>query len=37
MNINEIIKTKRDQKELTTEQIDFFVREYSLIIKRQVY
>ena len=30
MNINEIIKTKRDQKELTTEQIDFFVREYSL-------
>ena len=29
MNINEIIKTKRDQKELTTEQIDFFVREYS--------
>ena len=29
MNINEIIKTKRDQKELSTEQIDFFVREYS--------
>ncbi|MBQ6860030.1 MAG: thymidine phosphorylase [Clostridia bacterium] len=29
MNINEIIKTKRDQKELTTEQIDFFVKEYS--------
>ena len=29
MNINEIIKLKRDQKELSTEQIDFFVREYS--------
>ncbi len=29
MNINEIIKQKRDQKELSTEQIEFFVREYS--------
>ncbi len=29
MNINEIIKIKRDQKELSTEQINFFVREYS--------
>lgn len=29
MNINEIIKTKRDQKELSTEQIKFFVNEYS--------
>lgn len=29
MNINEIIKNKRDMKELTTEQIEFFVREYS--------
>ena len=29
LNINEIIKLKRDQKELSTEQIDFFVREYS--------
>lgn len=29
MNINEIIKLKRDQKELSTEQIEFFVREYS--------
>lgn len=30
MNINEIIKAKRDQKELTTEEIEFFVKEYSL-------
>ncbi|MBQ9313448.1 MAG: pyrimidine-nucleoside phosphorylase [Clostridia bacterium] len=30
MNINEIIKAKRDQKELTTEQINFFIHEYSL-------
>lgn len=29
MNINEIIKLKRDQKELTTEQIEYFVKEYS--------
>lgn len=29
MNINEIIKSKRDQKELTTEQINFFVNEYA--------
>lgn len=29
MNINEIIKAKRDQKELTTEEINFFVKEYS--------
>ena len=29
LNINEIIKTKRDQKELSTEQINFFVTEYS--------
>ncbi|MBQ8298447.1 MAG: thymidine phosphorylase [Clostridia bacterium] len=29
MNINEIIKVKRDQKEMTTEQINFFVKEYS--------
>lgn len=29
MNINEIIKTKRDQKELSTEQIRFFVEGYS--------
>lgn len=29
MNINEIIKQKRDQKELTTEQIEYFVKEYS--------
>lgn len=29
MNINEIIKLKRDQKELSTEQIDYFIREYS--------
>ena len=29
MNINEIIKTKRDMKELTTEQIEFFIKEYS--------
>ena len=30
MNINEIIKAKRDQKELSTEEINFFVKEYSL-------
>lgn len=29
MNINEIIKVKRDQKEMSTEQIKFFVKEYS--------
>lgn len=29
MNINEIIKTKRDQKELSKEQIDFFIHEYT--------
>ena len=29
MNINEIIKHKRDMKELTKEEIDFFVQEYS--------
>lgn len=29
MNIIEIIKQKRDQKELTTEQINFFIKEYS--------
>lgn len=29
MNINEIIKIKRDQKEMSTEQIKFFVKEYS--------
>ena len=29
MNINEIIRAKRDQKELSKEQIDFFVKEYS--------
>ncbi|MBO5142916.1 MAG: thymidine phosphorylase [Clostridia bacterium] len=29
MNINEIIKKKRDCEELTTEEIKFFVREYS--------
>lgn len=29
MNINEIIKAKRDQKELSKEQIDFFIKEYS--------
>ena len=29
MNINEIIKAKRDCKELTTEQIEFFIKEYS--------
>ena len=29
MNINEIIKSKRDMKELTTEQIKFFIKEYS--------
>ena len=30
MNINEIIKNKRDQKELSTDEINFFIREYSL-------
>lgn len=30
MNINEIIKAKRDQKELSTDEINFFVKEYSL-------
>lgn len=30
MNINEIIRAKRDQKELSTEEIDFFIKEYSL-------
>ena len=29
MNMNEIIKNKRDCKELTTEEIKFFIREYS--------
>lgn len=29
MNINEIIKAKRDCKELSTEQIEFFIKEYS--------
>lgn len=29
MNINEIIKNKRDMHELTTEQIKFFIEEYS--------
>ena len=29
LNIIEIIKCKRDQKELSTEQIDFFIKEYS--------
>ncbi len=29
LNINEIIKTKRDMKELSTEQIEYFVKEYS--------
>lgn len=29
MNIAEIIKTKRDQKELSKDQIDFFIKEYS--------
>lgn len=29
MNIGEIIKAKRDMKELSTEQIDFFIKEYS--------
>ena len=28
-NINEIIKAKRDCQELTTEQIEFFIKEYS--------
>lgn len=30
LNINEIIKAKRDQKELTTEEINYFVHEYSI-------
>jgi len=29
MNVNEIIRKKRDQEELSTEEINFFVREYS--------
>ncbi len=29
MNMNEIIKAKRDQKELTAEEINFFIHEYS--------
>lgn len=29
MNIGEIIRTKRDCKELTTEQIEYFVKEYA--------
>ena len=29
MNINEIIKAKRDMKELSTEQIEYFIKEYS--------
>lgn len=29
MNVNEIIKCKRDMKELSTEEIRFFVKEYS--------
>lgn len=29
MNIGEIIKTKRDEKELSTEQIEYFIKEYS--------
>ena len=29
MNVNEIIKLKRDMKELSTEEINFFVKEYS--------
>ena len=29
MNVNEIIKLKRDQKELSSEQIRFFVNEYA--------
>lgn len=29
MNINEIIKKKRDQKELSKEEIDFFIKGYS--------
>ncbi len=29
MNVNEIIKTKRDMKELSKEQIDYFISEYS--------
>lgn len=29
MNINEIIKAKRDMKELSTEQIEYFIKQYS--------
>ena len=29
MNMNEIIRDKRDQKELTTEQINYFIQCYS--------
>ena len=29
MNINEIIKAKRDQKELSTEEINYFIKEYA--------
>ena len=29
MNINEIIKKKRDQKELSKDEIDFFIKGYS--------
>ena len=29
MNIQEIIEKKRDKKELTKEEIDFFVKEYT--------
>lgn len=28
MNINEIIKAKRDYKELSTEQVEYFIKEY---------
>lgn len=30
MNMNEIIKAKRDQRELSTEEINYFVHEYSI-------
>ena len=29
MNVNEIIKAKRDLKELSTEQIEYFIKQYS--------
>ena len=29
MNVIDIIKSKRDQKELSTEEINYFVNEYS--------